>query len=726
MKGKIAGAVVRLRFVILVLAAVAVYFSCASIGRTRINYDLTRYLDENTMTRRSLKVMEEEFGASEQLRVMFLDLDEDTLRERLYALNDLPQVHIAAHDARTDVKTLDGVTYQLITLTLRDCDASRLVEELRALYPGEYYVGGSTAQLKDIQDSVAKEIPLVMMISVAVVLAVLLLTSHAWLEPVVILLVLAVSIVINMGTNFIFPDVSFITFAVSAILQLALSIDYAIMLLHAYNAFLDAGDSREQAMREALSQSFMPVASSAFTTAAGLLSLLFMSFTIGFDIGMVLSKGILISMLTVFLLMPALTLLFGPLLKATRHKPLRLHGEKLGALVHRVRKPLAVLLTLLVAAGAVLQQGNTYLFTDSGRSTQFGQDQKINDVFGASAPLALLVPGGDGDEDYARQPVLAERLLALRLDDQPLVRQLDAMVTTGGDALRYYTVQDVAQMTGLSQPVVSLFFITQGFGSQARADKLLEKAGALARDNEQITALQTALQTAREAFCGPRYARMILTLSFADRDERIRESIDLIRAAAQEIYGQDYYLTGIPMSTHDIGSAFQGDLMKVNLITLLAILLIVALSFRAVRLPLLMVFVIEGAIWVTMGISRVMGEPIFFMSYLICVSIQMGATIDYGILLSSHYRRAREMDLEPRDALCYAMKKALPTVLTSGVILTTAGYIVGKKCTVYYISAIGALLARGALVSALLMLTLLPALLAVFDRWAAKKEKREA
>ena len=166
--------------------------------------------------------------------------------------------------------------------------------------------------------------------------------------------------------------------------------------------------------------------------------------------------------------------------------------------------------------------------------------------------------------------------------------------------------------------------------------------------------------------------------------------------------------------------------MKVNLITLLAILLIVALSFRAVRLPLLMVFVIEGAIWVTMGISRVMGEPIFFMSYLICVSIQMGATIDYGILLSSHYRRAREMDLEPRGALCYAMKKALPTVLTSGVILTTAGYIVGKKCTVYYISAIGALLARGALVSALLMLTLLPALLAVFDRWAVRKEKRKA
>ena len=311
MRRAIAKAIVRYRAAILIVLLLIAVWSVPQISRTRINYDLTRYLSENTMTRQSLQVMNEEFGASEQLSVMFADQDEDALAGCIDKLKTLEEVRFVQHDPAADTAVRNGVTYTRLTLTLRDCDTPALVGKLRSLFPeaGRYWVGGSAAQQLDVQRSVAAEIPAVMAISVAIVVLVLLLTSQAWFEPFLLLIVFAVSILINMGTNFLFPDVSFITFAVCAILQLALSIDYAIMLLHTWNNCCDDGLGPEEAMVEALSQSFMRIASSAFTTIAGLLSLLFMSFTIGFDIGMVLSKGILISMLGVFLLMPALTLL---------------------------------------------------------------------------------------------------------------------------------------------------------------------------------------------------------------------------------------------------------------------------------------------------------------------------------------------------------------------------------------------------------------------------------
>lgn len=717
MKQKTAALIVRLRGWILALMLLASTLCVPAIAKTHINYDLTRYLDESTMTKRALKVMEQEFGTGDQLYVMFADQPEEALSRLIEELNALDGVRFALHDPADDVRVVDGVVCQRVTLTLMGSDAAALVRKLRQLYADiPCAVGGQAAALLDIQQSVGAEIPGVMAIAVAVVLLVLLLTSHAWLEPMVILPVLAVSILINMGTNFIFPDVSFITFAVSAILQLALSIDYAIMLLHAYNGFLDAGMKREEAMKEALSHSFMPIASSAFTTAAGLMSLLFMSFTIGFDIGLVLSKGILISMLGVFLLMPAVTLLFGGALKATRHKPLRLGGDHLAGLVCRIRRPLAIILVIAAALGFYLQSGNTYLFSDSGQSRQTTEAARVSQVFGESNLMVILVPGGEEDEDYVRQRELAEKLLALEIGDEKVIRDLNAMVTDGAQALEYYTAQDVAKLTGMNALAVGVFFRAQGFGESVRADRLLEAAGSLVSGNAELQKLQAALADAKAAFNGPHYARMLLELSFPVSDARTRAAIGQIQEAARTVYGEDYYLTGVPMSSYDIGTAFVGDLRKVNGITFIAILLIVILSFRAFTLPLILVFVIEGAIWITMGISRLLNQPIFFMSYLICISIQMGATIDYGILLSSHYRDARLSGLPVREALSAAMKKALPTVLTSGVILITAGYIIGKMCSVYYISAIGLLLSRGAVVSVLLILTLLPALLSVFDR----------
>ena len=717
MKKKLAEMIIRFRILLLVLILTLAAASVFMISKTTINYDLTRYLSEDTMTRRALAVMEQEFGSSEQLRIMFVDQDEGFLEKAVRDLNALPEIFLAAYDAEENRKETNGKMYQLVTLTLDDCDAAVLVKSLREMFPeaGEYYVGGSAAMQLDVQNSVGREIPEVMVIAVIVVLAVLLLTSHAWLEPFLILFVLAVSIIINMGTNFIFKDVSFITFAVSAILQLALSIDYAIMLLHTYNGLRAGGADGRSAMTEALKQCFMRISSSALTTIAGLLSLLFMSFTIGFDIGMVLSKGILISMLCVFLLMPSVTLLMEKPLIRTRHKPIRLGGEHLTRGVYRIRKPLAAVLTIAVLLFAYLNTRITYTFTDSG-ATDAGESALINGVFGRSNPLVLLIPGGGNDEDYEKQRELVQRLMDLKRENkEAAVTAVSSMVTTGEAALTYYTPQEVAEMTGLNEMIVRAFFALQGFGDSVRADHLLDSAKALTQDNETVTELVGMLDTARSAFVGPHYERMLLEIPFTAYDKDFNACMEAILSTAEEFYGDDYYVTGMGMSSYDIGNAFQGDLLRVNLITLLAILLIVVISFRAIKLPLLLVFVIEGAIWITMGLSVVLGQPIFFISYLLTLAMQMGATIDYGILLCDQYRLIREGGLRAGNALEEALKRALPTIMTSGIILVTAGYIIGRRCSIYYIYSIGLLVSRGAFVSVVLVLTLLGALLTLTD-----------
>ena len=725
MRHKIARTIVRFRTVILIILTFIAVWSVPQISRTRINYDLTRYLSDDTMTKQALKVMNDEFGATEQLTVMFADQDEEALSRYADRLRNMAEIRFVQYDPETDTKVQNGVTYSRLTLTLRECDTPALVAALRSLFPeaGTYRVGGSAAQQLDVQRSVGAEIPGVMAIAVAIVLLVLLLTSHAWLEPLVLLVVFAVSILINMGTNYLFPDVSFITFAVCAILQLALSIDYAIMLLHTWNNCCDDGMNPEEAMAEALSQCFMRIASSALTTVAGLLSLLFMSFTIGFDIGMVLSKGILISMLGVFLLMPALTLLLKTPLQKTRHKPIRLGGDKLGKWIWKVKKPLAIVLVLLVACGAFLTSQNHYSFMEG--NTLVGDDTgKISGVFGSSNPLVLMIPGGEEDADYDLQRDLVSRLDSIRRPDgSPALKEITAMATTGKAALEYYSVADVAELSGMDQTMVSLFFLMNGFGESVRADKLLSAAGSFAGSNETVASLKRQLDSAKEIFIGKHYQRIILTPSFSAADPDLNPCMESILSAAGSVYGDGYYVTGGPMSTYDIGNAFRGDLMKVNLITFLAILLIVIFSFRSLLLPLLLVFVIEGAIWITMGLSKVFGESVFFISYLICLSIQMGATIDYGILLSDQYRMIRQSGTAPQEALREALKKALPTVLTSGIILITAGFVIGIQCSIFYISSIGLLISRGALMSVLLVLTLLPSLLALFDRRIIKKNR---
>ncbi len=714
MADALAALIVR-RYKAFFFAVLAAAVLCAFLlPLTGVNYDLTRYLGAHTVTGRSTRVMEREFGKTEVWQLVFRNRTAEQAASYVERLGAMEGILNAAHDPLEGAKVLEGAEYRLVRVTAGGADLTALAGEIGAMFleDGDYELSGVTPALDRIQRVIAREIPLALAITALVIALVLLLTSRSFLEPLLVMLALAAAVLLNMGTNWVFGSVSFVTHAVSAILQLALSMDYAIMLLHAYDRGREEGLDDRQALRTALTACLMPVASSAATTMAGLLSLLFMSFTIGFDIGLVLSKGIFFSMLSVFLFLPGLVLLFDRPLRLCAHRSFVPAGRRLAGAVYALRGGLTGLLLLLVAAGAFLQAGNTFVFTDAG---SMGTASLARRVFGESNGVVLLLPSVGSDEDYGRQRALVEGLPAAVAGAGPVSLRVNAMVTDAAAALRRYTPQEAAEAFGLSPAALRLFFAAGGLGESARGDELLRAAARALPGDARVAELLRALSLAESVYESGGYARVILTTDLPFSGESTRLALDGIRGLLERLYPEGAGIVSASLAEHEISSAFGGDLLRVSLISVAFILLIVALSFRSLAVPALLVLVIQGAIWMNMAAGSLLDKPIFFFSYILCVAIQMGATIDYGILLTDQYRRSRR-GLGRREALGEAVSRALPTVLSSGTILVVAGFAVGRVSTVYYISSIGLLLARGGLMSMLLVLTLLPGLLLALDR----------
>ena len=727
MKQQIARTIVRSRMLWMLLLLLAV-MSAFTVGKTTVNYDLTAYLAEDTDTKRGLRLMDGEFEPVSSMSVVLVDASASDVAARTSAIAGLPGVTSALHDPDTDVRQRDGHSYSLISVIMPEQQEEAVldtVEEMLADTP--HLISGSASDNRTLRESIVREMPLVMVVSCVIVFAILLLMTRSFLEPVLFFLIIAVSILINMGTNWIFPSISFITFAVTAILQLALAMDYSIMLLNAFDRHRQSGSPAPEAMEQALASSFMPIVSSALTTVAGMLALVFMRFTIGFDIGIVLAKGILISMLTVFLFMPGVLVLSAPLLDKTAHRPLALSGKGLVGLSARLRGAVPVLLILLILFGAAMQGSNVYTYTIRDMSEDARQ---VSSLFGQSNQVALIFPRDDTDEGLDRQRQMLADMRAVTAHGQPVVQDILSMVTTGEAAIAYYDAAGAAALLGRDEAQVQRLFALLNIETPIRGDALLEKlslslgsisfllpGGAM----DQLRQAQTLLDTADAAFNGPHYSRALLSLDMTFSDPEAHSVIVGIKEILNQYHGQDAALAGMLAAMDDIATSFSGDMRRVSLITIGLVFLIILLSFRSLAVPALLVCVIQGAIWINMCFSNWYDGSIFFMCYLICMALQMGATIDYGILLTSHYRALR-LRLDKKEAAVQAVGLSLQTILTSGSALIVAGFSVGIVSSVFYISSIGTMLGRGAIVSVVLVLFLLPALLQALDRWIVPKK----
>ena len=740
--------------------------------------------------------MEEEFATTSSVRVMVQDETKETIITIVNQLESIDGIAFVSHDELNDYKQENNHTYALISITLDsgdyDLKSQQTVLKIKELLQ-DYHISLNGVSVNSIQmeENINKEIRIILLVSCVIIFVVLLITSHSWFEPVIFLLVIGVSILINMGTNLIFGSISYITQAVQAILQLALAMDYSIILLHSYEEQREKQPSEKQAITVALKQSMLSIFSSALTTVAGLAALMFMSFTIGFDIGMVLSKGILCSMLTVFFLMPGLILLFKKPLLYLKHKALPLNGTGIVKIVDKGKYVFSSVFIVLIVVAFVLQTKNDYFFA---YETNNPQSEEIVEIFGESNQMVLLFPLAETKQDYQKQVALKEELQSLKMNDQVLVRSITTMgeIESLIDEMDYQTI---AAMLNISEQQMLQFYeflalnpesemtyhivitfydflvlldekplgsaeilnalhlentmfnqiFIQNVLNDMNCEKatlievlsfidknpnyhwLLSESQLLLIENivsfyqnqkdviDSFKELGLTIKTAVQTFNGKTHSRMILDLSFsASQKELNKQAIQLIKQKANQYYHENNLLAGQNMVSYDIEMAFQKDLLKVNLITIFAILIILFFTFKSLLLPFILVFVILGATYITMAISYLSHSSIFFMSYLICLCIQMGATIDYGIILTSKYLDSRKQ-MDKKTSIQQAIQSTLPTILTSGTILVVAGFAVGFISSELAISSIGLLLGRGTIISILLVLFLLPSLLLVFD-----------
>ena len=723
MKTAVARFSVRFRALLMILFLLATVWAFAHLSATPINYDLTSYLSADTDTSIGLKRMQAAFEGTSSFRLALPDTDDASAQAWVARITELPGVMSAVFDPAKNA--VEGATvWRLIEVMTTEEDAATAYDAAEALLAGTAHLSaGSVKDNRTIQNSIREEITGVMAVSCLIVLVILVLMTHSWVQPLLFYIIIGVSILLNMGTNMIFPSISFITFAVAAILQLALAMDYSIMLINAYDRELAVDGQPKEAMVRALSTSYMPIMSSSLTTVAGMLSLVTMSFTIGYDIGMVLAKGIVISMLTVFFLMPGLLVALTPVIRKTTHRlTLRPGGGWISRLLRKSRGGIAAALIVLIVLSAVVQFGNTYTYTVHDFDDE---SARLSSLFGNANQVALIYPGDDSDEDYANERELIRLLGQIEANGAPVVKETYAMTTTAAQALEIYDAITVANLLNTNVLHVSTLSALAGIRYPIRADRLIgqvmqmrDTLSALASEEQlaELDRMAGLLETAKSAFRQNGEGRAVVTLDLNSTDPARDRVIGEIKAALCEVYGENAALTGMMIATNDIANSFEGDVQRVTFLTIGAIFLIILFSFRSVLIPTLLVLVIQGAVWVNMALSSRLDGSIFFMCYLICMALQMGATIDYGILLTTHYR-ARRAVLPPWDAVREALTLSLPTLLTSGLALVIAGYTVGWMASVFYISSIGIMLGRGAIISLGLVVLLLPCLLVWTDRW---------
>ena len=724
----------RKAFYLIFLAAFL--FCAASINKVEINNDITSYLPDDTETRRGLTLMDEEFVTLGTADLMVSNIPLDTAWELSHKLEILPGISGVVFD-ETDDHYHDSAALFSVTFDAPEDDPAA-VTALQAAQDAlaGYDVSVSTQVGRDESASLQKEMTVILLIAAAVIVVVLLFTSKSYMEVPVYLIVFATAAVLNMGTNFIFGTISFITNSIAVVLQLALAIDYAIIFCHRYMEERDNGLDPREADIAALSKAIVEISSSSLTTISGLVALMLMQLRIGFDMGIVLAKGIVCSMLCVFLLMPGLLMLFSRPIEATRHKNLVPSIDFWGRGVLKLRYVLPPIFLVVLVAGAVLSGRCEYVFDTNDADFDNKPDwriadEKVTDTFGKKNTIAVLVPRGDYDKEKtvlrqveALGPVTSATGLAnIEVED-------GRMLT---DAL---TPRQFSELAGVDVELCRLLYQAYGLSVEEYGaifqnpddyavplidvfEFLLEQkdkgvVNLTGEQEEQVEDLREELDLGLEQLRGENWSRLVFVADVPTEGEETYALLDQIRAIAQEQYGDDVILVGNSTNAFDLASSFSGDNMKISILTALFVMIILLFTFKSAGLPVLLVLTIQGSIWINFSIPVLTNTNLFFLSYLVVSSIQMGATIDYAIVITNRYLELKT-SMEPRRAVVEALSQSFPTILTSGTIMAVAGFLIGGISTDATIGSVGLTLGRGTVTSIFLVMTVLPQMLVLGD-----------
>ncbi len=676
---KFYSAVIKLRYVIMAIF-IALTAVCAFARQfVAVNYDMNDYLPEDAESSVALDVMGKEFdGEIPNARVMVQNVSyREALeyKEKLEAVEGVSSVTWLDDNLPLDIpiEILDEDTINsyykdnnaLFSVTISEDYINTAVPAIREVIGDENAMTGNAVSTAVATESTVSEISIIATVAVIIVFLILVLSTSSWVEPIVVMLGLGVAILINAGSNIIFGEISFVTNSAGNILQLAVSLDYSVFLIHRFSECKRETSDSKQAMVEALCSSTSSILSSGLTTVIGFLALCLMRFRIGPDLGLALAKGVAISLLTVFLFMPGVILLTFPLIEKTTHKPLLPNFMRFGKAVRKISIPLVAVFVVLIVPSYMASISNDYYYGSShifGVGTQYGDDtEKIESIFGESDNYVLMVPKGDET---------AERNLALDLKDTE-------------------NITSVTSLTSFLGPLVS---------TDIYPDAIVDK---LESEN---------------------YRRMVLTVSVPYEGEKTNALIDSIRETAAKYYPDEYYLAGAGVSTYDLQKTVTADMNKVNLVAIGAVFVVLLFTMRSFMLSTVLVLTIETAIWINLSFPFITGNSLFYIAYLIISSIQLGATVDYAILLTERYKENRAV-YDKKESVIRTISNVTASILTSATALTVVGFLLGKISTHGLLSQLGYLIGRGTLCSLACVLFVLPGLLYLTDRTFIKKKK---
>lgn len=636
-----------------------------------VNYNMTDYLPDSAPSTVAIDVMEEEFGGDvANTRVMIKDV---SIQEALDFKQDMAAIDGISEvmwlddviDIKTPIEMVDTDTTETYyqdgnALLTFHVDEGKEVEATDTLYDmigEENALSGDALNTAISQKATGQETFNAAVILVPIIILILLLSTRSWIEPVFFLTAIGISILINLGTNIFLGEISFISQAVAPILQLAVSLDYAIFLLHSFDDYRNEVESPKKAMKLAMKKSFPAITASASTTFFGFLALTFMDFEIGVDLGLNLVKGILLSFLSVMILLPALTLVFYRFIDKTQHKQWLPTKYNIGKYLIKLRIPVLILVAILIVPAFLAQSETDFIYGmgEQPEDTRAGDDTaKIEDVFGKFTPMVLLVPKGD----LAREDELVSELSDLK-------------------------------------HIKSTVAYTSAIGTAIPAEYL---------DDET-----------KEQFFSDHYSRIVLNATTKEEGDEAFALVENVRDITETYYDDAYHATGESVTLYDMKQIVEKDNTLVNILTVVTIALVLLLTFRSLSFPIVLLLTIQTSVWLNLAVPYFTSEPLVYIGYLIISIVQLAATVDYAILFSDDYTNNRK-EMSALPAIKKTIDEKIFSIAVPASILSSVGFILWLTSSDPIISSIGILLGRGTLLAFILVVLLLPALLVVLDR----------
>lgn len=726
---------------ICIIAFIILTIGCAvMIPFIEIEYDLTGQMPKESYTADALEVLKREF---DDKGMAYVCLDGVTKEEATQIAGDIRKIEgVAVVTYVHDMNYKNGKA--LLTINLSDYDSTTgafetiesVINHLDNAGVTHYLTGQSAFSYftkAETEDSIIK----VGVVIVVLILGILLFTSKTYFEMVIMLLTFVVAVAINMGTNFFFFGISYLSNLVSLVLQLALSLDYMVILLHRYMEERETKDP-ETAASIALKKGIVEILSGALTTIAGLLSLLFMSMPIGVELGLSLGKSIIASFITVIFFMPALLVLLDKPLMNSKHKSFVPNVTKPAKFLVKGRKIIVPVFIVIVALSFVGQLFNVYSFNYNGGSMIVSAREAIEPEFGTLNPLVVVVPKGDAEK---------ERELAEYISSFDNVDSVNALSTIELAEGVYLTDEigkdDMATLMGtlaggvdlsafesMAKGIFDGYLQAKGITDTNAKVRIIDLLDYLVSESEFKDIIKSmagdygdmldSLTFAKANLESANYSRLTFNICSEIEGEDTFQFLDEISANIPSYY-TEFYMTGESVACYDMASYFEQDNLVVCLCSAIFVFLIILFAFKNLLLPVVLLLAIQGGIWINFVFPFLTSTPIAFIGYLVITAVQMGATIDYAIVLTNRYREIRGNYLDRYEAMAEAENAVFPTVITSGLILTGTGFALSLLAS-GTVAAMGSLLGVGALTSLIIVIFILPSLLLVTEKAVDKCE----